>query len=167
MKTLQDQLNVNENNTWKSVSNISHKNYIHKKQIENLNCDIKTVNRFTPFARDIHTLDKDDIAEIDAQNVTNNSIISNTNNILETERSNKSRKVSHYATIPYFVNRQKQQKQPNRLFFDNHHENDMRYKKVLTGNTSYSGITQLGKKAYIVGTSMVNNIKANKLNNQL
>ena len=27
MKTLQDQLNVNESNTWKSVSNISHKNY--------------------------------------------------------------------------------------------------------------------------------------------
>ena len=27
MKTLQDQLNVNESNIWKSVSSISHKNY--------------------------------------------------------------------------------------------------------------------------------------------
>ena len=30
----------------------------------------------------------------------------------------------------------------------------MRYKKVLPGNTSNSGITQSGKKAYIFGTSM-------------
>ena len=43
----------------------------------------------------------------------------------------------------------------------------MRYKKVLPGNTSYSGITQLGKKAYIFGTSMVSNVKANKVNNKL
>ena len=28
IKTLQDQLNVNESSTWKSVSSISHKNYI-------------------------------------------------------------------------------------------------------------------------------------------
>ena len=34
MKTLQDQFNVNESNTWKSVSSISHKNYKHKTQAE-------------------------------------------------------------------------------------------------------------------------------------
>ena len=28
IKTLQDQLNVNESSTWKSISSISHKNYI-------------------------------------------------------------------------------------------------------------------------------------------
>ena len=43
----------------------------------------------------------------------------------------------------------------------------MRYKKVLPGNTSYSGITQSEKKVYIFGTSMVSNAKAKKLNNKL
>ena len=43
----------------------------------------------------------------------------------------------------------------------------MRYKKVLPGNTSYSGITQSDKKAYIIGTSIVSNVKAKKLNNKL
>ena len=43
----------------------------------------------------------------------------------------------------------------------------MHYKKVLPGNTSYSGVTQSGKKAYIFGTSMVSNVKAKKLNNKL
>ena len=43
----------------------------------------------------------------------------------------------------------------------------MRYKKVLPGNTSYSGITQSGKTAYIFGTSMVSNVKAKKLNNKV
>ena len=74
------------------------------------------------------------------------------------------RKVNHYATTPYFVNRQQQR---NRLFFNNHPKNDMRYKKVLLGSTSYSGITQSSKKAYIFGTSMVSNVKAKKLNNKL
>ena len=141
---------------------------IYKKHKLIINCGIKTANRFTPLAPDVHTLDKDDTAEIEVQNVTNNSIINNTNNILETKRSKKSRKVRHYATTPYFVNRQKQQQQQqNSLFFKNDPENDMRYKKVLPGNTPYSGITQLGKNAYIFGTSMISNIKANKLNNKL
>ena len=43
----------------------------------------------------------------------------------------------------------------------------MRYKKVLSGNTSYSGITQPGRKAYIFDTSMVSNVKVKKLNNKL
>ena len=43
----------------------------------------------------------------------------------------------------------------------------MRYNKVLPGNTSYSGITQSDKKAYIFGTCMVSNVKAKKLNNKL
>ena len=34
MKTLQNQLNDNKDNTWKSVNSISHKNYIHKTQAE-------------------------------------------------------------------------------------------------------------------------------------
>ena len=45
MKTLQDQLNVNESNTWESVSSISHKYYKHKTQAENSNCGITTFNR--------------------------------------------------------------------------------------------------------------------------
>ena len=109
MKTLQDQLKVNESNTWKSVSSISRKNCIHKTQAENLNCGIKTFSRFNPLTPDIHTPNKDNTAENDVQIVTNNSITNNTNNKLETERSKKSRKVSHYATTPYFVNRQQQQ----------------------------------------------------------
>ena len=118
------------------------------------------------MAPDIHTPNKDNTAENDVQNFTDNSITSNTNNTSEMERSKKSRKVSHNATTPYFANRQQQQQQ-NRLFFNNDPENDMRYKKVLPGNTSYSGITQSGKKAYIFGTSMVSNVKAKKLNNKL
>ena len=55
MKTLKHELNVNESSTWKSVGSISHKNYIHKTQAENLNCGMKTFNRFTPLAPDIHT----------------------------------------------------------------------------------------------------------------
>ena len=58
MKNLQEQLNVNESNAWKSVSGISHKNYIHKTQAENSNCGIKFFNRLTPLARDIHTPSK-------------------------------------------------------------------------------------------------------------
>ena len=84
---LQDQLNVNERNTWKSVSSISHKNYKHKTQTENSNCGIKTFNRYTPLAPDIHTPNKDNTAENDVQNITNNSITNNTNNTSETERS--------------------------------------------------------------------------------
>ena len=103
----------------------------------------------------------DDTGKNDVQNVTNNSTTSNTNNTLETERSKKSRKVSHYATTPFFANRQQQQQQ-SRLFFNNHPENDMLYKKVLPRNTSYSGVTQSGKKAYIFDTSMVSNVKAKK-----
>ena len=95
---------------------------------------------------DKHTLNKDDTAENDVQNVTNNSITNNTNNTSETERSKKSKKVSHNATTPHFVNRQQLQQQQHRLFFNNHTENDMCYKKVLPGNTFYSGITQSGKK---------------------
>ena len=62
------------------------------------------------------------------------------------------------------------------MFFNNHPESDMRYKKVLlgntfssgtTGNTSSSGTTQSGKKAYTFGTSMVSNVKVKKLNNKL
>ena len=83
---------------------------------------IKTFNRFTPLAPGMHTSNKDDTAENDVQNVTNNNITNNTNNILETERSKKLRKVSHYATTPYFVNRQQQQQQQNSLFFNNHPE---------------------------------------------
>ena len=130
-----------------------------------MNCGIKTFNRFTPLAPDIHTHNKDDTVETDIQNVTNSSITNNTNNISETERSKKSRKVSHYATTRYFVNRQQkqQQQQQNRLFFNNHTENDMRYKKVLLGNTSYSGITQSGKKTIIFGSSIVSNVKAKNL----
>ena len=105
MKNLQEQLNVNESNAWKSVSSISHKNYIHKTQAENSNCGIKFFNRLTPLARDIHTPSKDNTAENDVQNFTKNSITNNTNNTSETERSNKSRKLSHYATTSYFVNR--------------------------------------------------------------
>ena len=63
MKTLQDRLNVNESNTWKSVSSINVKSYIHRTQAANSNCDIKTFNRFTLFAPDIHTINKDDTAE--------------------------------------------------------------------------------------------------------
>ena len=62
MKTLKDQLNVNGSSTWKSVSSISHKNYIHKAQAENSNCGMKTFNRFTPLAPDIRTRNKDDTA---------------------------------------------------------------------------------------------------------
>ena len=43
----------------------------------------------------------------------------------------------------------------------------MRYKKVLIGNTSYSGITQSGRQNCIFGTSMVSNVKAKKVNNEL
>ena len=102
-----------------------------------------------------------------------NSITNNTNNTSETEGSKKWRKVSHYTTTRFFVNKQtnkqtnKQQQQQNRLFFNNHPANDMRYKKVLPGNTSYSGITQSGKNAYIFSTSMVSNVKVKKLNNDL
>ena len=71
------------------------------------------------------------------QSVTNKSITNNTNNAKETERSKKSRKVIHYASTPYFVERQQQ----HCLFFNNHPDNDMNYKTVLPGNTSYSGIT--------------------------
>ena len=74
------------------------------------------------------------------QGVTNKSITNNTNNAKETERSKKSRKVIHYASTPYFVERQQQ----HCLFFNNHldnDDNDMNYKTVLPGNTSYSGIT--------------------------
>ena len=106
MKTLQDQFHVNERNTWKSVTSISHKNHKHKTQAENSNCGIKTFNRFTPLAPDIPTPNKDNTAENDVQNVTNNSITNNTNNTSETERSKKSGKISHNATTPYFVSRQ-------------------------------------------------------------
>ena len=124
------------------------------------------------MAPDIHTPNKDDTTENDIQNVSNNSIANNANNTSEMERSKKLRKVSHYATTPYFVNsqqqqQQQQQQQRNRLFFNNHPKNDMRYKKVLLGNTSYNGITQSSKKAYIFGTSMLSNVKAKKLNNKL
>ena len=123
------------------------------------------------MAPDIHTPNKDDTTENDIQNVSNNSIANNANNTSEMERSKKLRKVSHYATTPYFVNsqqqqQQQQQQQRNRLFFNNHPKNDMRYKKVLLGNTSYNGITQSSKKAYIFGTSMLSNVKAKKLNNK-
>ena len=64
MKTLQDWLNVNESNTWKSVSSISVKNYVRKTQAANSNCGIKTLNRFTLFAQDVHTPNKDDTAEL-------------------------------------------------------------------------------------------------------
>ena len=125
------------------------------------------------MAPDIHTPNKDDTTENDIQNVSNNSIANNANNTSEMERSKKLRKVSHYATTPYFVNsqeqqqQQQQQQQRNRLFFNNHPKNVMRYKKVLLGNTSYNGITQSSKKAYIFGTSMLSNVKAKKLNNKL
>ena len=92
MKTLQDQLNVNESNTWKSVSSISHKNYKHKTEAENSNCGIKNFNRFTPLAPDIHTPNKDNTAENDFQNVTDNSITNNTNNTSEMERSKRNRR---------------------------------------------------------------------------
>ena len=111
MKSLQDQLKVNENNTWKLVRSISHKIYIHKTQAENLNCGIKRFNRFISLTPDIHTPNKDDTAENVVQNVTNNSITNNTNNTLETERSEKSRKVSHYGTTLYFINKQQRQQQ--------------------------------------------------------
>ena len=168
METLQDQLNVNESNTWKALSSVSYKSYIHKTLAENLNCGIKTFNGFTPLAPDVYTPNKDVTAENDIQNVTNNSVTNNTNNTSETEGSKKLRKLSHSATTPYFVNRQQQQQQQqNRLFFSNHPENGMDYKKVLPGNTSYSGITQSGKEAYSFGTIMVSNVKAKKLNNKL
>ena len=64
MNTLQDRLNVNESNTWKSVSSINLKSYIHKTQAANSNCGIKTLNRFTLFAQDVHTPNKDDTAEL-------------------------------------------------------------------------------------------------------
>ena len=48
------------------------------------------------------------------------------------------------------------------MLFNNHPENDIRYKKVLPGNTSYSDITQSGRKTYIFGTTMVSNVKAKK-----
>ena len=90
------------------------------------------------MAPDIHTPNKDNTAENDVQNVTKSSITNNANNISETERSKKSRKVSHNATTPFFVNRQQQQQQQqqqqNRLFFSSHPENDMRYKKILPEN---------------------------------
>ena len=92
------------------------------------------------------------------------SITNNTNNTSEPERLKRLRKVSHYATTPYFVNRQQQQQQ-NRLFFNNSPENEMRYKNGLPGNTSYCGITRSGKKAYIFGTSMVSNVKVKKFDN--
>ena len=52
-----------------------------------MNYSIKTFNRFTPLAPDVHTPNKDDTIEIDVQNVTNNSITNNKNNTSETERS--------------------------------------------------------------------------------
>ena len=68
MKNLKDQLNVNGNNTGKSVSCISHKNYIHKAT-ENSNCGIETFNRFTPLAPDVymHTPNADDTGENDVR----------------------------------------------------------------------------------------------------
>ena len=103
-------------------------------------------------------------SSIKSFHVTNNSITNNTDNTSEPERLKKLRKVSHYATTPYFVNRQQQQQQ-NRLFFNNSPENEMRYKNGLPGNTSYCGITRSGKKAYIFGTSMVSNVKVKKFDN--
>ena len=70
-----------------------------------MNCGIKTFNRSTPLAPDIHTPNKDDTAENNVQSVTKNSITNNTKNTSETERSRKSRKVIHYATTPHYVNR--------------------------------------------------------------
>ena len=69
------------------------------------------------MAPDIHTPNKDNTAENDVQNVTKSSITNNANNTSETERSKKSRKLSHNATTPFFVNRY-----------------DMRYKKILPEN---------------------------------
>ena len=162
LKTLKDQLSVNESNieihgnTWKPVGSISHKNHIHKTQAENSYWDIKTFNRFTPLAPDIHKPNKDDTTESNVDNITNSSITNNRNNASETKRWKKSRKVSDYVTTPYFVSRQQQQQhQQNRLFFNNYPKNDMRYKKVLPVNTFYCDITQSGRKAHIFGTSMV------------
>ena len=95
-----------KSSTWKSVSSISHKNYKHKAQAENSNYGIKTFSRFTPLAPDTHTRNRDNTAENDVQNVTNNSITNNTNDTSETERSKKLIKVSYNATTPFFVNRQ-------------------------------------------------------------
>ena len=58
----------------------------HKTQAENLNCGIKTFNRFTPLALDIHKPNKDYTTENDVQNVTNNRITNIKNNTLETKR---------------------------------------------------------------------------------
>ena len=80
------------------------------------------------------------------------------------ERSKKSKNVSYYAITPYFVNRQQQQ---NRLFFKNHLENNIRYKKVLRGNIFYSCITQSGERAYIFRTGIVSDVKAKKLKKKL
>ena len=71
------------------------------------------------------------------------TVLPTTQIIHQTERSKKSRKVNHNATTSFFVNTQQQQQ--NCLFFNNHPKNDMHYKEVLPGNTSYSGITQSGK----------------------
>ena len=60
------------------------KNYIHKKQAKNSNYGIKTFNRFTPLAPDIHTPNKDSTAENDVQNITNNSTTNNTTQLLHT-----------------------------------------------------------------------------------
>ena len=87
MKNLKDQLYVNGNNTWKSVSCISHKNYIHKAT-ENSNCGIKTFNRFTPLAPDIY------ICIHLMQMIQEKMML---------EESKKPRKVSHCATTPYFA----------------------------------------------------------------
>ena len=43
----------------------------------------------------------------------------------------------------------------------------MHYKKVLRRNTSHSGITQSGRKTYNFANSMVNIVKAKKLNSKL
>ena len=59
-------------------------------------------------------------------------------NTLETERSKKSREVSCYATQTTTTTATRK----NCLFFNNYPENDMRYKKVLPGNTFYSSIAQ-------------------------
>ena len=77
------------------MSRISHKNYIHETQSENSNCGIKAFNRLTSLAPDIHTPNKDDTAENDVQNVTNNSIINNTNNTSEME----SNSLSNYCVL--------------------------------------------------------------------
>ena len=65
IKTLQDQLIVNESNRWISLSSISNRNYKRKAEnsnsensklkarAENSNCGFKTFNKFTPLSADI------------------------------------------------------------------------------------------------------------------